>query len=156
MQKQPIRARDVAATRGQSIYPAPFAQQVAGRTKRRLGDVFGLGSFGVNLTTLDPGAVSALYHCHAVQDEFVLVLDGRATIVAGNEEYEAGPGECIGFKGGTGIAHQLVNRTDAPVTYLEVGDRMPGDRVEYPRDDLAARQGPGGAWIVTHKDGTPY
>jgi len=156
MQRKPIRTIDVTATRGQSVYPAPFAQQVAGRTKRKLGDVFGLESFGVNLTTLEPGAVSALYHAHAMQDEFVLVLEGRATIIVGDREHEAGPGECIGFKGGTGIAHQLVNRTGEPMTYLEIGDRLPGDGVEYPRDDLAARQAPGGAWIVTHKDGTPY
>jgi uncharacterized cupin superfamily protein len=155
MQKESIRAADVAAVTGRGLYPARFAHVVAGRTKRRLGDAFGLRSFGVNLTTLEPGAASALYHAHTVQDEFVFVLEGRVTIVAGDTEYEAGPGECIGFKGGTGIAHQLVNRSGEPMTYLEIGDRQPGDGVEYPRDDLAAKQGPGG-WIVTHKDGTPY
>jgi len=156
MQKGPRRAADVVAVTGQGLYPAPFAQVVAGRTKRRLGDAFGLKSLGVNLTTLEPGAASALYHAHTVQDEFVFVLEGRATIIIGDEEYEAGPGECIGFKGGTGLAHQLVNRTDETMTYLEIGDRRPGDGVEYPRDDLAARQAPGGGWLVTHKDGTPY
>ena len=156
MRKEPIRATDVEAIRGQSVYPPPFAQQVAGRTKHRLGDVFGLTSFGVNLTTLEPGAVSALYHAHGVQDEFVFVLEGRATIIAGDAQYEAGPGDCIGFKGGTGLAHQLVNRTNAPLSYIEIGDRLPGDSVEYPHDDLAAKQSTGGSWIITRKDGTPY
>lgn len=70
MREKPIRATDVAAKRGQTIYPEPFAARVAGRTKRKLGDVFGLGNFGVNLTQLEPGAESALFHYHTVQDEF--------------------------------------------------------------------------------------
>lgn len=153
---EPIRAESVPATKGQTIYPEPFARLVAGRTKRKLGDAFGLENFGVNLTRLDPGAASAIFHSHAVQDEFVYVLDGRPTVVFGDSEHELAPGDCIGFRAGTGIGHQVVNRSDAPATYLEIGDRTPGERVEYPRDDIAANLGPDGSWIVTHKDGTPY
>jgi uncharacterized cupin superfamily protein len=42
------------------------------------------------------------------------------------------------------------------VIYLEVGDRTPGDEVQYPNDDLQATLATNGAWIVTHKDGVPY
>jgi uncharacterized cupin superfamily protein len=66
------------------------------------------------------------------------------------------PGDCMGFKAGSGVGHQLVNRTDSVVTYLELGDRSPGEQVTYPNDDIAAKIGPTGAWVVTHKDGTPY
>jgi uncharacterized cupin superfamily protein len=45
-----------------SNYPEPFASQIAGRRKQPLGDLFGLTNFGVNLTRLLPGAVSALHH----------------------------------------------------------------------------------------------
>jgi uncharacterized cupin superfamily protein len=37
---------------------------MAGRVKHPLGDPFGLRSFGVDLTKLAPGAVSALRHAH--------------------------------------------------------------------------------------------
>ena len=60
MPEKPIRAEDVEARQGQTFYPDPFKQVVAGRTKRKLGDVFGLTNFGVNLTHLEPGAASAL------------------------------------------------------------------------------------------------
>lgn len=43
-----------------SNYPEPFASLMAGWIKRPLGDLFGLKSFGVNLTRLVPGSVSAL------------------------------------------------------------------------------------------------
>ena len=49
-------------------YPEPFAARVAGRTKRPLGDIFGLRNFGVNLTRLAPGAASSLHHRHSRQD----------------------------------------------------------------------------------------
>jgi len=71
-----------------------------------------------------PEAVSALFHYHTVQDEFVLVLQGNPTVVIGGEEHQLVPGDCVGFKAGTGIAHQLVNRTQANVTYIEIGDRV--------------------------------
>jgi uncharacterized cupin superfamily protein len=64
------------------------------------------------------------------------------------------PGMVAGFPAG-GIAHQLVNRTDRAATYLEIGDRTPGDEGEYPADDLKAVLGASG-WTFTHKDGTPY
>lgn len=156
MRQKPMRAEDVEARKGQSNYPERFAAQVAGRTKRKLGDVFGLRNFGVNLTHLDPGAVSALQHAHAVQDEFIFVLEGNPTVVVGDDEYQLSPGDCMGFKAGTGVAHQLVNRTREIVAYIEAGDRTPGERVEYPRDDLTVEIGPDGNLIFGHKDGTSY
>jgi uncharacterized cupin superfamily protein len=48
-----------------------------------------------------------------------------------------------------------VNRSDADVVYLEIGDRTPGDSAAYPDDDLAAEL-TDGQWRFTHKDGTPY
>jgi uncharacterized cupin superfamily protein len=138
-----------------SVYPEPFASMMAGRTKRPLGDLFGLQSFGVNHTTLEPGAMSALRHRHSVQDEFVLVLTGTLVLVHDGGETELRAGDCAGFPRG-GTAHHLVNRSDAPATYLEVGDRAPGDTAEYPDDDLVAVLGPDRVWQFTRKDGTPY
>jgi hypothetical protein len=44
-----------------STYPEPFLSRMGGRTKRPLGDLFGLRNFGVNLTTLAPGGESARF-----------------------------------------------------------------------------------------------
>lgn len=152
----PVHAQSVPAQAGATIYPAQFAARVAGRTKRKLGDRFGLTSFGVNLTRLAPGAASALMHYHTRQDEFVYVLEGTLVLRLGEEEHILGPGDCFGFKGGEPCGHQLVNRSQADAVYLEIGDRLPGDTVAYPEDDLAAESVPGGGWRLTHKDGTPY
>jgi uncharacterized cupin superfamily protein len=150
-----VEAASVAPRGRPSNYPKPFAERVAGREKRVLGDLFGLHNFGVNLTRLAPGAQSALLHRHSLQDEFIFVLDGAPTLVQEGGDTELGPGMCVGFPAG-GLAHYIVNRTDTDTVYLEIGDRTAGDCAEYPADDLAARLGPGGLWQFFHKDGRPY
>lgn len=154
--KLPLSATEVPASAKKTNYPEPFVALVTGREKRKLGDWFGLTNFGVNLTTLAPGAISALCHAHARQDELIYVLAGRPTLMMGEAEYQLEPGQCMGFKAGTGIAHQVVNRTDAMVQLLEIGDRTPHDTVEYPQDDLQAVLDKAGQWVFEHKDGTPY
>ena len=138
-----------------SIYPEPFTSLMVGRDKKRLGDVFALTNFGVNLTRLAPGALSALRHAHAVQDEFIYILEGNPILVTDNNETQLQPGMCAGFKAGTGNAHQLVNRTAEEVQYLEVGDRTAGDTVNYPDDDLKADM-VDGHWVFSHRNGMPY
>ena len=138
-----------------SNYPEPFFTRMAGREKRPLGDRFGLTNFGVNLTRLVPGGESALLHRHSRQDEFVYILEGHPTLVTDAGEALLSPGMVAGFPAG-GLAHQLVNRTQSDVLYLEIGDRSAGDTGTYPNDDLVAVLGPDGRWIFTHKNGDPY
>jgi uncharacterized cupin superfamily protein len=150
-----VVAADVAPRAKKSVYPEPFAARVDGREKRVLGDLFHLTNFGVNRTTLKPGAMSALRHAHAQQDEFIYVLEGTPTLITNQGAMPLKPGDCAGFKAGNGDAHHLVNRGDVAAVYLEIGDRTVGDTVNYPDDDLLARFVEG-AWLFTHKDGTPY
>jgi len=138
-----------------SNYPEPFFSRMKGRLKRPLGDLFGLTHFGVNLTTLSPGAVSALRHAHTKQDEFVYILRGHPTLVTDEGRTPLSPGMCAGFKAGTGNGHHLVNETREDVVYLEAGDRTPGDEGSYPDDDLKATL-VDGRWAFVHKDGRPY
>jgi uncharacterized cupin superfamily protein len=150
-----IRATDAPARIKRSNYPEPFASRMAGRSKHPLGDVFGLANFGVNLTRLAPGAMSALRHAHSRQDEFVYILQGRPTLHTDEGRTPLAPGMCTGFKAGTGNAHHLINETSEEVVYLEVGDRTQGDEGSYPDDDLQAVL-LAGNWAFVHKDGTPY
>ena len=150
-----LRAADVAPRTKPSVYPEPFFSRMARREKRQLGDVFGLKNFGVNLTRIAPGGESSLLHRHSRQDEFIYILDGTPTLVTDDGEFALAPGMCAGFPAG-GIAHQLVNRSDADVVYLEVGDRTAGDEGSYPNDDIKAELDPDGQWRFSRKDGTPY
>jgi uncharacterized cupin superfamily protein len=149
-----IRAREAPPRAKASNYPEPFLARVKGREKRPLGELFGLSNFGVNLTRLAPGAVSALRHAHTKQDEFVYILEGHPTLITDSGETLLEPG--AGFRAGSGDAHHLVNRSAADVLYLEIGDRSAGDSAAYPDDDLQAVVGTDGKWRFTRKDGTGY
>jgi uncharacterized cupin superfamily protein len=150
-----VVATEVAPRTKPSILPEPFASRMNGREKRPLGDLFGLSNFGVNLTHLFPGGVSALRHAHTKQDEFLYILHGHPVLLTDAGETSLSPGMCAGFKAGTGNAHQLVNRTNEEVIYLEVGDRSPRDSVVYPDDDLKGVP-VDGKMKFTHMDGSSY
>jgi uncharacterized cupin superfamily protein len=150
-----IRAADAPPRTKRSNYPEPFFSRMAGRDKRPLGDLFGLKTFGVNLTRIAPGGESAILHRHTKQDEFIYILEGRPTLVTDRGEVELAPGMCAGFPA-QGVAHHLVNSSAADVVYLEIGDRGPGDGAEYPQDDIEATADPAGGWRFVHKDGRPY
>lgn len=137
-------------------YPEQFRKHVAGRSKRRLGDAFGLRNFGVNLTTLKPGAMSALRHWHVKQDEFIYMLEGEAVLVTDAGEQVIRPGMFAGFPAGKKDGHHLVNRSDRDVVYLEIGDRLPGDAAEYPDLDMVTRQAADGQWVYYRRNGEPY
>jgi uncharacterized cupin superfamily protein len=157
MSSRKARPAGEVEPRAGSNYPDPFRARVQGRRKRALGDLFGLDQFGVNLTELPPGAVSALRHWHSHEDELVYILEGEATLVTDAGEEVLRPGDCVGFKAGVADGHHLANRSDRVVRYIEVGSRRVAvDRVVYPDDDLEARPDGDGRRRMVRKDGTPY
>ncbi len=141
----------LTAETGATDYPQPFRAEVAGRHRVVLGDPLGLSNFGVNLTRLAPGASSALRHWHSRQDEFVYIVDGELTLVTDAGETPLTAGMCAGFPAGVADGHRLVNRGDGPASYLEVGDRSPGDAIDYADEDMVWRDG-----AYVHRDGTPW
>jgi uncharacterized cupin superfamily protein len=142
--------------RSSSGYPEPFRSRVLPREKRALGDALGLTQIGVNLTTLLPGKESAMCHFHTREDELVFVVEGEVVLRTEGGEQVLTAGMCAGFPAGARNGHQLVNRSDRPVRYIEISNRDGADTAEYPEDDLAYRKNPDGGAIFTRKDGSSY
>jgi len=138
-----------------SSYPEPFRTAVAARAKRPLGDATGLTQFGVNLVELPPGTWSSQRHWHTREDEFVYVVEGELVLVTDAGEQVLGPGMAAGFPAGREDGHHLINRTDRPARYLEVGTRIPEDEAVYPDIDMERRLRDGAARFV-RKTGEPY
>jgi uncharacterized cupin superfamily protein len=136
-------------------YPPPFDRVVVGRERKRLGNAAGLDQFGVNLTTLKPGAASALRHWHEQEDELVFILQGEATLIEDGGETVLRPGDAAGFKANSRNGHQLVNKSSRDVVYLEVGTRAKYERADYPDVDLMVVRDDKGV-RYTHKNGEPY
>lgn len=138
-----------------SIYPEPYAAQMAGRSSLRLGDLGGLTQFGVNLVILAPGAKSSLRHWHLNEDEFVMVTQGECTLVQ-----DAGPvimrsGDCAAVPAGVADGHHFINHTDAEARFLVVGTKSVSEVATYPDVDLICHL-EHGKGRFTHKDGRPF
>ena len=117
----------------------------------RYSDTGGLTQFGAHVETLQPGSRSSGRRWHEEEDEFLYVISGEATVIEEDGAHPLGPGDAACWPAGAANAHQVVNRSDAPCTYLIFGTRMAREVVHYP--DLG-RVGSieGGAWQVHRTD----
>lgn len=136
-------------------YPAPFNQAVIGRERKRLGNAIGLNQFGINLTTLKPGAWSAQRHWHANEDEFIFVVEGELVLCEDGGETVLKPGDAAGWKAGVSNGHCLINRTSRDAAYIEIGTRLKAERVVYPDIDMIFERDET-SMVYRRKSGEPY
>ncbi|MGA2010630.1 MAG: cupin domain-containing protein [Solirubrobacteraceae bacterium] len=102
-----------------------------GAEVRALGAAAGAVKAGLNHVTLAAATAGAPPHCHALEEELFLVLDGGGTLVLGEVEHPLAPGDVVVRPPSSGVAHHL--RAGARgLTYLVYGTREPGDSVYYP------------------------
>jgi uncharacterized cupin superfamily protein len=145
----------VKAHVGYDDYPAPFHGPCREREWRQLGDEVGLTQFGVNLTTLPPGAWSSQRHWHTCEDEFVYVLEGELVLITDDGEQLLTPGMAAGFPAGNRDGHHLVNRSTQPARFIEIGTRAEAEEGEYSDIDMKFAYGEGYLHFL-HKNGDPY
>lgn len=138
-----------------SIYPAPYAAMMAGRSSLRLGEAGGLTQFGVNLVTLEPGALSSLRHWHMAEDEFVMVTEGECVMVTDAGEEVMRAGDCAAFPAGVADGHHFINRSGAVARFLVVGSKAAREVATYSDVDLVVTV-EGKSATFTRKDGSPY
>ena len=138
-----------------SIYPEPYASMMKGRSSLRLGDAGGLTQFGVNLVSLDPGAMSSLRHWHMAEDEFVMVTEGECVMVQDEGETVMRPGDCAAFPAGSTNGHHFLNRTDRVAKFLVIGSKAKREVATYSDVDLMVEM-EGGKARFTYKDGTDW
>ena len=155
MLKFPALDPSTLEEKGGTTYPEPFRAIVAGRLRRRLAQVCGLTKLGVNLTTLEPGARSALRHWHTLEEEFVYVLEGEVVLATNEGEQTLRAGQCAGYPAGSRDGHHFINRSAKPARYLEIGTNVDGDQAFYPDDDLMWIETENGM-VAAHKDGRRY
>ncbi len=102
------------------------------RLTRTLGTATGMQRIGVHLVRLAPGRDSTQHHYHDADEEFLYVISGRGTARVGDDCFEVGPGDFMGFPAPS-PAHSLHNPYDEDLVYLMGGERNAVDAVHYPR-----------------------
>jgi len=134
-------------------YPAPYANGLAGRFFRRIGEATGLKDIGVSHCVLKPGAWSSQRHWHEGIDEFVVMLEGEAVLVEEDRETILRAGDCAVFPKDVPNGHHLVNRSESDCSFLAFDGRRGEGDCHYPDADLHWDMKAG---RYTHKDGSAY
>ena len=89
-------------------------------------------ALGVRVERIPPGKLSCPYHYHLKEDEFFLVLSGKAMLRHGEETVEVREGDAISCPHGEDGAHQLYNHTDESFEMLSVGRNQGSEVCFYP------------------------
>jgi len=97
-----------------------------------------LRQFGINVSVLEPGKPSCLYHFESQQEAF-LVLSGECTLLVEGQERSLRAWDFFHCPAGT--EHVLVGAGDGPCVVVMVGARTPDEKLLYPVSELAARYG---------------
>ena len=99
---------------------------------RMLSLAAGLTRTVLSVARIPPGKECFAYHSHERDEEFVIILSGRGRAEIGEEVFEVGPGDFMGFTA-PGTAHHLTNPFDEDLVYLMGGERSGMDVGQFPR-----------------------
>jgi uncharacterized cupin superfamily protein len=112
------------------------------RTRRNLGRTVGSVRSGLQHVEVAAGKEATAQHCHSIEEEIFVVLDGDGVLILGEEETPVGPGQVIARPAATGIGH-VFRAGPGGLVYLAYGTRDPGDLCFYPRSSKIAFRGLG-------------
>jgi uncharacterized cupin superfamily protein len=126
----------------EAVEPEVLRRRRVGRTRRNLGRAAGTLNTGLQHVEVAAGMESSAQHCHSLEEELFVVLDGSGTLVLGEEEILLGPGHVVSRPPGTGVAH-MFRAGEQGLAFLAYGTRNPGDVCYYPRSNKIAFRGVG-------------
>ena len=113
-----------------------------GADVRALGRAAGAQKAGLNHVSLPPGQTGAPPHCHALEEELFVMLEGSGTLTLADAEHPLRAGDVVARPPSTGVCHSFRAGEDG-LTYLAFGTRAPGDSVYYPQSGAVRLRGLG-------------
>ncbi len=98
-----------------------------------IGPQLGARQLGYSLNVVPPGKRAVPFHCHHVNEEMFLILEGSGVVRIGEREHAIRKGDVIAAPaGGRASAHQIINTSAHELRYLSVSTMLPTDVIEYP------------------------
>ena len=125
-----LSKNDIAKLEGEE--KRHFLNPNAQRSQISLGDATGITGFGFHVVEIQPGKETTELHFHYFEDECLFVLNGEATAIIGDEEFEIGEGDFLGYPK-NGAPHSIKNTGNDVLRCIVVGERKENDVVDYPR-----------------------
>jgi uncharacterized cupin superfamily protein len=111
-------------------------------TFRLLGRTAGSQRTGLNHIALKPGRSGSPLHCHSAEEEIFVILDGKGTLLLGEEEHAVRQGHVVSRPAATRVAHAF-RAGETGLTLLAYGTREPNDIAYYPRSNKVYFRGVG-------------
>jgi uncharacterized cupin superfamily protein len=129
---------------------------------KELAGAAGSEKSGLNWIRREAGRRGSVPHCHSLESEAFVVLDGGGTLElwptprmaqhgVERESHELRRGHVVARPGGTRIAHSIVAGPQG-ITYLAYGTREPNDICYYPRSKKISFRGVGLMTRLEHVD----
>lgn len=87
---------------------------------------------GCGIDTLPPGKTGCPYHFHHGQEEMFIVLEGRGTLRVAGQMLPIEAGDVVHIPPGPAYPHQIINTSDAPLTFLSISTQERPEVCEYP------------------------
>lgn len=145
-----VSADDIATMDG--LAKTHFLNPNAQRINKSLGDLTGLTGIGFHIIEVQPGHDTTEHHMHHHEDECVYILSGHGTAYIGDAAHPVKTGDFLGYRKG-GLAHSLKNTGDDLLRCIVVGQRLPHDVGDYPRQGKRIYRNDGLPWnLVDHGD----
>jgi len=113
-----------------------------------IGRLLGLARIGVHIETLPTGRRTSYPHAELTEEELVYVIAGYPEVWIDGEIYRLRPGDAVGFRPGTGIAHTFINNAPEPARLVVIGEhRRPDNKVWYPLNPTTHAQLGERGWV---------
>ena len=117
----------------------PGRERFGGRFKHLTRAAVGDGyHVGVVIESPAPGKRLWPTHYHMLEEEHALVLEGRVTLILGDERHEMTAGDYVCFPAGQTVGHSFVNSGPGPCRTLMIGERNPNEVCVYPDSNKMA------------------
>lgn len=109
---------------------------------RDLGVSAGSNRTGINYNRVASGKLSAPPHCHSVEEELFVILEGEGVCILGDEEYPVRQGHVVARPASSRVPHAF-RGGEVGLAMLAYGTRDPNDICYYPRSDKIYFRGVG-------------
>ncbi len=94
---------------------------------------FEIKRLGIRHDTIMPGWRSSQPHAERDEEEMVFILEGAPDLWVDGQIYRMKTGDAAGWPGRDGMAHCLINNSDAPVRMLTIGEASRyNSRIHFP------------------------
>jgi uncharacterized cupin superfamily protein len=144
----PPECPEPSAERPRNVVALEEAEAIFDGRARLLGRAAGAETSGLNHVVLQGGEQGAPAHCHSLEEEIFLMLEGDGVLElwgrgsSAPEERPLRAGDVVSRQAGTGVAHALRAGADG-LTYLAYGTREHSDMCFYPQSGRVSIRGLG-------------